>query len=294
MTMDLKLTFDPASISRRLSEEGRGRLAGIAKAAECADLSSLEKQLSMHLPRFGSEEVLCERIVLGEAERLAIRLDALRRNNRPLLPPSTAMPPLRSWQIEEIDSELAAIIFDRYHYLLSNREDALYAGLRFGVRGNWPFVAAAVSPFDLWNIAEGLEADCDSILVLSRVFGFPGTPRNAISFFLAQLRRYLHRKFARARYLVTYVNPNVGFDGASYRADNWELLGYEEGVRYAYVDGNYRTERSLTRMRALNPGTQVERSRHELKALRVLARAMDDKEHAVLRSGVFARWSPNP
>jgi hypothetical protein len=45
--------------------------------------------------------------------------------------------------------------------------------------------------------------------------------------------------------VVTYVNPNVGFSGASYRASNWSLFAYEAQLGYTYLDGIYTTRRQL-------------------------------------------------
>jgi hypothetical protein len=45
--------------------------------------------------------------------------------------------------------------------------------------------------------------------------------------------------------LLTYVNPNMGFRGTSYRASGWQLLGIESGTKYRYIDGRYITDRKL-------------------------------------------------
>ena len=44
---------------------------------------------------------------------------------------------------------------------------------------------------------------------------------------------------------VTYVNPNMGFTGRSYRASGWQLLGNEPGTTYRYLDSRYVTDRKL-------------------------------------------------
>jgi hypothetical protein len=45
---------------------------------------------------------------------------------------------------------------------------------------------------------------------------------------------------------VTYVNPNMGFTGSSYRASGWHLLGVEPGTTYRYIDDRYITDRELS------------------------------------------------
>ena len=44
---------------------------------------------------------------------------------------------------------------------------------------------------------------------------------------------------------MTYVNPNMGFCGSSYRASGWALLGEKRGTRYRYLDERYATDRAL-------------------------------------------------
>jgi hypothetical protein len=81
--------------------------------------------------------------------------------------------------------------------------------------------------------------------VLSRVFAFPHVPPNAISTLLSRIAR--KQKLLGVDLLLTYVNPNVGFTGASYRASNWTLIGGEPIHAYCYVDERYITNRELDR-----------------------------------------------
>src|SRR5262249_44053150 len=67
----------------------------------------------------------------------------------------------------------------------------------------------------------------------------------SISSLLARVRRALISSHPQVRALLTYMNPNLGFTGSSYRADNWALLGKEEGTRDLYVHGNYLTDREV-------------------------------------------------
>jgi len=296
------LNFDPVSIASRLGPAGPDQLLKIARGRPGADLVSIQQQLSMHLPRFSSEDNFSVPIVLLEAERLADRLCALRNNYRPALHPWSAMPQLRSLQLEQIDTGLARIIFDRYHYLLSHRTDTLSLGLRFGAQSDWPFVAVSLSPYDLSNMSNRLPcgANRDNVMVLSRLFAFPGVPRNVISYFLGKLRSYLVDTHPHVRYLLTYVNPNVGFDGASYRADNWQLLGHELGTMYYYVDQNYRTDRGLAQeygtagsdILASRLGNRFLRSCHVLKPLFVFVRSVRNEPYISGGPALFPRWSP--
>jgi hypothetical protein len=63
---------------------------------------------------------------------------------------------------------------------------------------------------------------------------------------LAGTARLLRARDHRPRILLTYLNPGVGFDGASYKAANWHLYGREHGTRYSYLDESFVTDRELT------------------------------------------------
>jgi len=81
--------------------------------------------------------------------------------------------------------------------------------------------------------------------VVSRIFAFDGTPKNSISYLLSRAAESEHA--AGIEDLTTYVNPNLGFDGVSYRASGWRLLGIEPGTTYRYLDDLYITDRELAR-----------------------------------------------
>jgi hypothetical protein len=83
------------------------------------------------------------------------------------------------------------------------------------------------------------------VLVLSRVFAFDWAPHNAITYLLRRALVVAQDEHPSVRLVVTYVNPNLGFSAASYRAGNWTLFAREHGTRYAYLDGEYVTDRRL-------------------------------------------------
>jgi hypothetical protein len=45
--------------------------------------------------------------------------------------------------------------------------------------------------------------------------------------------------------VLTYLDRNLGFSGASYLATNWALLGSEAKGRYVFIDGTPVTNREL-------------------------------------------------
>jgi hypothetical protein len=111
--------------------------------------------------------------------------------------------------------------------------------------GNQLVALAVSSPLDVAHLSSlvGVRSLGRVSRVISRVFAFEGAPKNTISYLLSRVSQE-ERKAEVAR-LVTYVNPNMGFNGVSYRASGWGLIGEEAGTTYRYLDGRYVTEREL-------------------------------------------------
>jgi len=83
-------------------------------------------------------------------------------------------------------------------------------------------------------------------MVLSRVLSIDSAPRNAFSFTFARVLPALLELRPGLDLILTYVNPNLGFTGASYLAANWTLFAKEQ-THYAYLDGAHITMRELSR-----------------------------------------------
>lgn len=144
----------------------------------------------------------------------------------------------------DVAPETAVFVTERFHYLRSPRRDARSYGL---FTGAGKLVALCTSsPLDvprLTDMLERAERSPSSARVLSRVFAFEGAPKNSISYLLARAAERERR--IDVRDYLTYVNPNLGFSGASYKASGWSLLGDEPGTTYRYLDGRYVTDRQL-------------------------------------------------
>lgn len=204
------------------------------------DARAVHLRLLLHLPRLaGTRGEVAVDAARAEARRLAARL------------PSIAawkvrdQPKLADLRLTVVADSLAAEICQRFHYLGSHRQQSRCYG----------FVSTAGHPAAL-----AVTTDCDvdvlrrcaldhfddaSPRVLARVFAFDGAPTNTLSR-LFRLVREEERELG-TQSLVTYVNPNMGFSGSSYRASNWVLLGDEPGTTYRYLDGQYMTDRELAR-----------------------------------------------
>jgi hypothetical protein len=70
------------------------------------------------------------------------------------------------------------------------------------------------------------------------------------------LGRVARAEKLKAKMLFTYVNPNLGFTGVSYRASNWSLAGTEDNVVYHYINQDYVTDRELQRRCRVMAGKQ--------------------------------------
>jgi hypothetical protein len=152
----------------------------------------------------------------------------------------------RELDVQTLNSITARDVMQRFHYLRSPRIDGRAYGLSTGTNR---LVALCVSsPVDVARLHDLLACDGrgqGQARVISRVFAFEGAPSNSISYMLSRVAREERRLGVTD--FVTYVNPNLGFHGSSYRASGWQLLGIESGTKYRYLDGRYITDRELMR-----------------------------------------------
>lgn len=292
------ISFTPAAILSRLGPCSDQLLAGSMSEASATDPSALLKQLSLHLPRFAASQLDDRELVLREAQRLARKLKRLQAPHLQQVPsPSPAR--LADLQFCRLADEVAEPILNGFHYILSFREDSLHFGLKRPSE-EWPVIMASLSPFDLNNVEPALAADRQTVrpLVLSRVFAFPAVPRNAFSFLMSRVRQWLASHLPEVNILLTYINPNIGFSGSSYKADNWKLMGQEHGTRYLYLEDDYKTDRFLYRhfgqpVDALlsSPNSHVSASRHRLQPLHIFLREVTGVI-PLTDQGHFERWHP--
>jgi hypothetical protein len=144
----------------------------------------------------------------------------------------------------DVDKALARDVMEHFHYLRSPRTDGRAYGLS---TDTGQLIALCVtSPLDVAHLSDLLALQGRSsklARVVSRVFAFEGAPKNSISYLLSRVAR--SERHLGITDLLTYVNPNMGFTGSSYRASGWQLLGQEPGTTYRYLDGRYTTDRRL-------------------------------------------------
>lgn len=260
----------PFSAGFLLNRIGSEELSQILLPYPGVDELSLLHQLSLHLPRFDPDFLQeNENVVIEEADRLARVLNERRSEYSSHL--ESTLPDLEDLEFVKLENDVAKPILEDFHYIRSFRQSSLHFGLRRKGANCWPVAMVSLSPFDLKNIrfcdVNATREIHTKTMVLSRVFAFPSAPRNALSFMFAKLRCWIKKENMDVNYLVTYVNPNLGFTGASYRADNWQLLGEEDGTVYHYVDDNYATDRALWNLHGYLPGITSDEELHEKRIL---------------------------
>jgi hypothetical protein len=266
----------PAAYSSNLlqidADDGdlRAQIDAVSRRAR-VPARALRLHALMQLPRIADELGRAESTTArSELERLATELPALHEWYRQ----PVTLASLRGPYV--IDEATARWVCERFHYLHSHRVESIAFGL---VTSEGPVALAVIStndvPFlDVLAKANGVKNPA----ILSRVFAFEGAPRNAISYLLARVARTVPAMGHDG--LLTYVNPNLGFTGVSYRASGWELVGEQPGTRYCYLDSHYITDRALSqRFGSRSPseylallGDRFETSRLPLRPLEIFGR----------------------
>ncbi len=225
----------------------------IADVAIRHSLNPLELRVYslLYIPRIAKDLQNFESpLITQEIERIASELKKRKELYKSWFEKPIVSPILKRSVFREITDSQAKLVLENFHYLRSYRYESQHFGLLWEDQGQSRLMAmATLSPFDLRHLEPLIvgKAEPSEVTVLSRVFAFDWAPRNTISYLLSRLIRHLRSTSPQTRLLLTYLNPNLGFTGASYRASNWILLAYESGTRYCYLDGTYITDRELCR-----------------------------------------------
>jgi hypothetical protein len=263
-----KTTWDVSYrlIERRVSStvERVSLLTGISER-------DLSKRVLMHLPRFSFPDLLSPRVIEEEVERLADQLVSLRRDykfwqNRPQIPSFKR----ENFVFRPCSSEVARILHERFHYISSFHEGTAHLGLYDVEQREIPVALASLAPMDIRVLYPLFPSASERIrtLVISRVFALDWAPRNTISFLLARVSRWVRANFPAVESLFTFLNPNIGFLGSSFRASNWKSFLEVEPMA-SYLDGNYLTYRNVLN---LSPSSRLlmKKSVYVLQPLRLM------------------------
>ena len=208
--------------------------------------SDLLKQSLLHLPRFSSSDLSYNSILQSEVMRLANRMKEARRGYEHFqkAPQDLALDDL---EIDHVAENIAKIIHEKFHYIGQYRKNSEHIGLFYKTKDERRIVGLiSFSKFDLSHLTTYFaNLEINKIMVVSRIFSFDYAPKNFVSFMISKSIDKLRNANHDVSLLLTYLNPNLGFRGTTYRASNWKLFGKEEITRYVYLDGNYATLRAL-------------------------------------------------
>jgi len=207
-------------------------------------------RMRLQAARFTSAEIQDDDLIAIEAERVLARI---REEQEPYghwrrisMPGDLSA---ERFRVAPVDPEVAEVLHRSFHYIGTSRE-----GLALGLfdrrsDGAPPATLLTFSLFDLDHLTALLPIGLQppEVLVLSRAYSFRWAPRNAFSYAFRRALTHLTEAAGGVRLVLTYVNPNMGFTGASYLASNWLDFAREPELRYDYLDGVYTTRRELAR-----------------------------------------------
>jgi len=207
----------------------------------------LLKQLLLHLPRFSVAQLMSANVIRTEAERLGSSLMS-RRDGFTLINgvPTADNLSARKLVLREVTPEIARIIHERFHYIGSFHPGSVHLGLFFENMTDLPAALASVAPMDIHRLDKLFPSieEKKKVLVLSRVFAFDWAPRNSISYLLGRVNNWIKGNMPEVTTLLTFLNPNLGFSGSSFKAANWNPFLEIEPV-CEYLDGDYVSYRTM-------------------------------------------------
>jgi hypothetical protein len=84
----------------------------------------------------------------------------------------------------------------------------------------------------------------DKCLELRRLCCIDDTPKNAESFFIGRMLKWL-KKYTDIEMIVSYADPHHGHEGTIYKASNFEYAGLTAGGKLLDVDGELYHDRTI-------------------------------------------------
>lgn len=250
----------------------------------------LLRTVLLHLHRFDLDQVkdpgVIEREVARVAEKARAQLDDVPEQFK-----TGTSVDLRETELRPVDPLTAEVVHRACHYLGSFRGDGVHLGLYsdIDVSQRAKLVSlVTLSNLDLPHVIPALPSGVkrEQVLVLSRLYSFPWGPRNTVSYTLGRVFSWIRKHKPDVKMLLTYLDPNLGFQGTVYRATNWVLFGRERKSRYLYLDGNYVTDRRMISeygtadLLKLGPllGSRIASSQQPLRPLELYAYFLDSQD----------------
>ena len=204
-------------------------------------------QTLLHLPRLTDDQLKDQQTVTTEISRLADRILQTRKEYEHLERPPKSFK-FENLSVEWIEEDLARIIHEKFHYIGRFRKNSLHIGIFLSDSGEKRLAGLTTfSDFDQVHIEKYLPADLEGnkVRTVSRIYSFDWVPKNFASYMIGKAIRAIKNHQPDIKMLITYLNPNLKFNGTIYKASNWNLFAKEEIQKYAYLDSNYITLRAL-------------------------------------------------
>jgi hypothetical protein len=204
------------------------------------------RRLLLHLPRLGPHEGASATIVSDEALRIS---EQVRQSVGMDMQRAGAPIQAREASFGMVPDEIAFEVHTRFHYLQSRRIDSVHLGLfRSPLASLGTLLAIATfSRLDVASIIETLGSGlgASDVWVLSRLFAFADAPENALSFLISRCVHRFRQARPRPRLILSYLDPNVGYSGSTYRAAGAYLYATEAHAPFFYLDRDFITTRAL-------------------------------------------------
>jgi len=205
-------------------------------------------RLLLQLHQYRLQDLLSSNeIIRDEASKLSSELSLLHKDFKIEFSRSDVKVPYQLEQtfLNVVDPETAYFIQKHCHYLLNERKGLVHLGL-FTSENNL-IALATFSKNDLSHLDDvlPLSVNRDSCIVLSRLIIFEMAPSNTATFFLAKTKKWISENMPEVKIILTYLDPNLGFNGTVYKAFNAKLLVQEVKKRYLYENGIYVTDREM-------------------------------------------------
>lgn len=209
----------------------------------------VDLNLRLHFPRTASSSGVVEMSwAMKEAERVAEKMRVKRSAAQNLLALHTSSQAnLKNLDVCRITEAAGKLVSENFHYIGVCRSRSEHWAL-YDPRSESIYTYCCVSPvgFDgkRQSIANTLECQTGDIAMISRVYSFPPGLQNSISYLLSRVIKK-SSMIARTKWIVTTVDPNLGFTGSSYAACNWKRLQRLPAQPYTYIAGDFVTHAQL-------------------------------------------------
>jgi hypothetical protein len=251
-------------------------LVNAAANAVNVDPRALGVRTLLHLPRVAKADGrVTTRQIERELNHSARILHRDAEKFKHLLP--AGKPSLQELEfVEDFDPATSDKLFASLHYLRNAPRRGSRNFALVEPEKRFPVTICSVSPFEWTLVGNHIRSEFgirqEKILDVSRVYSCDAAPPNAISSLLSRVRTSLNDTIDL---LVTAVDPNLGFQGASYRAAGWQLWLTVQPRPYLYHNSRYASPRQLRQrfgtsnldeLEASHPDQRFARSRARLLA----------------------------